>query len=72
MVHSLNQPKQVRGKLDVDATTLLYANVDAMTQRLDQMNVNTVNSNAVAAHDHPPSRYYPLWGYTAHTRARSP
>ena len=40
------QPKRVRGKLEVDALTLLSAKVDTMTQRLDRMNVNTVNSSA--------------------------
>ena len=38
------QPKQVGGKLEVDALTLLSGKVDAMTQRLDRMNVNAVNS----------------------------
>ena len=38
------QPKQVGGKLEVDAITLLSAKVDAMTKRLDQLNVNTLNS----------------------------
>ena len=41
------QPKQVGGKLEVDALTLLSTKVDAMTQRLDRMNVNAVNSNAL-------------------------
>ena len=40
------QPKRVGGKLEVDAVTLLSTKIDAMTQRLDQMNVNAVNSNA--------------------------
>ena len=39
------QPKRVRGKLEVNAITLLSAKLDAMTQRLDQMNVNAVNSS---------------------------
>ena len=30
----------------VDALTLLFAKVDAMTQRLDHINVNAVNSSA--------------------------
>jgi len=34
------QPKQVGGKLEIDALSLLSAKVDAMTQRLDRMNVN--------------------------------
>jgi len=37
----------------------------------DQVNPIEVGQ-AVIAHDHLPSRYYPLWGYTAYTRARSP
>ena len=40
------QPKRVGGKLEVDALTLLFAKLDAMTQRLDRMNVNVVNSSA--------------------------
>ena len=36
----------VGGKLEVDALTLLFAKVNAMTQRLDRMNVNAVNSSA--------------------------
>jgi len=40
------QPKRVGGKRAVDAITLLSAKVDRMTQRLDQMNVNAVNSSA--------------------------
>jgi len=40
------QPKYVRGKLEVDAFSLLSAKVDAMTQRLEHMNVNVVNSSA--------------------------
>jgi len=39
------QPKRVGGKLEVDTLTLLAAKVDAMTQRLDRMNVNVVNSS---------------------------
>ena len=35
-----SQAKRVGGKLEVDALTLLSAKVDAMTQRLDRMNVN--------------------------------
>ena len=40
------QPKWVGGKLEVDVITLLSAKVDAMSKRLDQMNVNVVNSSA--------------------------
>ena len=32
------QPRRVEGKLEVNAFTLLFAKVDAMTKRLDQMN----------------------------------
>jgi len=39
------QPKQVGGKLGVDVITLLSAKVDVMTQRLNQMNINVVNSS---------------------------
>jgi len=38
------QPKRVGGKCDIDAVTLLTAKMDAMTQKLDKLNVNTVNS----------------------------
>jgi len=40
------QPKRIGGKLEVNALTLLSTKVDAMTQRLDQMNVSVVNSSA--------------------------
>jgi len=40
------QPRRVRGKLEVNAIALLSAKIDTMTKRLDQMNVNAVNSNA--------------------------
>jgi len=30
------------------------------------------SDTTVTAPDHLPSRYCPLWGYTAHSRARSP
>ena len=40
------QPKQVGGKLEVDTITLLSAKVDAIIERLDQMNINAVNSSA--------------------------
>ena len=40
------QPKRVGGKHEVDVFTLLSAKVDAMTQRLDRMNVNAMNSSA--------------------------
>jgi len=40
------QLKRVGGKFDVDALTLLTAKMDAMTQKLDILNVSTVNSCA--------------------------
>jgi len=40
------QPKRVGGKLEFNVLTLLSAKVDAVTQRLDRMNVNAVNSSA--------------------------
>ena len=40
------QPKRVRGKYDIDALTLLTAKMDAMTQKLDKLNVHAVNSCA--------------------------
>jgi len=39
-----DQPKRVGGKFNIDALTLLTAKMDAMTQRLDRLNVNVVNS----------------------------
>jgi len=38
------QPKRVGGKYDIDALTLLTAKMDAMTQKLDKLNVHAVNS----------------------------
>ena len=40
------QAKRFGGKLEVDALTLLSAKVDTMTQSLDRINVNAVNSSA--------------------------
>ena len=40
------QPKQVGGKYDIDALTLLTAKMNAMTQKLEKLNVNAVNSCA--------------------------
>jgi len=40
-----SQPKWVAGKLEVDPLTLLFAKVNAMTQELDCMNVNAMNSS---------------------------
>ena len=40
------QSKWVGGKLEVDALTLLSTKIDAMTQRLNRMDVNAVNSSA--------------------------
>jgi len=40
------QPKWVGGKLEVDVLTFLSAKVDVMTQRLDRINANVVNSSA--------------------------
>ena len=40
------QPKRVGGKYDVDALTLLTAKMDAMTQKLNKLNDNAVNSCA--------------------------
>ena len=42
------QPRQVGGKLKVDAFTLLSSEVDAMTKRLDQLNVNAENSSVLS------------------------
>jgi len=43
------QPKLVGGKLEINTLTLLSAKVDAMSHRLDQMNVSAVNSSAPSA-----------------------
>jgi len=45
------QPKRVGGKFEIDTLTLLSTKVDAMTQRLDRLNVNSVNSNALSPYD---------------------
>jgi len=54
-----SQPKRVRVKLKLDALTLLSAKVDAMTQRLDRLNVNSASSDA------PPSSCE-ICGYVDH------
>jgi len=40
------QPKWVGGKLQVHALTLPYAKVDAITPKLERINVDAVNSSA--------------------------
>jgi len=40
------QPKRVGGKFNFDGFTLLTVEMDVMTQRLDRLNVNVVNSCA--------------------------
>jgi len=42
------QPKRVGGKYDIDALTLLTVKMDVMTQKLDKLNVNAVNSCALS------------------------
>jgi len=42
------QPRQVGGKFEVDAFSLLSAKINAMTKRLDQLNVNTINFSAAS------------------------
>ena len=46
MVTEQGQPKRVIGKPKINVLTLLFAKVDAITQRLDRMNVNALNSSA--------------------------
>jgi len=53
------QAKSIGGKFDVDALTLLTAKIDGITQRLDKLNVNAMNSCALfptcdkcGSHDH--------------------
>jgi len=44
--NELGQPTQVGGNLQVAALSMLNAKVDAMSQRLERLNVNAVNSSA--------------------------
>ena len=62
------QPKRVRCKLEVDALTLLSAKVDAMTQSLDRMNVNIVNSSVPS----PYEIYGSIKHVTLNCQVRSP
>ena len=39
------QPKGVRGKLELDAISMLSCEVDAMSQKLERLNVNSVSSS---------------------------
>jgi len=41
-----DQPKRVGGKFDVNGLTLLTTKMDVMTQKVDRLNVNAVNSCA--------------------------
>jgi len=45
-LNECGQPKRVGAKYDIDALTLLTAKMDAMTQKLDRLNANAVNSCA--------------------------
>jgi len=45
------QPRLVGGKLEVDTITFLSTKVDAMTKRLDQMNVNVVTSSVPSPYE---------------------
>jgi len=40
-----SHPKRVRGKLELDAISMLSAKVDARAQRLEQLNVNSISSS---------------------------
>ena len=40
------QPNRLRGMLEPDGVTLLFAKVDAMSQRLEHLNVNSISSKA--------------------------
>jgi len=40
-----SQPRRVGGKLEVDAISLLSAKVDAMSQKLERLNVNSISSS---------------------------
>jgi len=42
----IRQPNSVGGKLEFDAIALLSAERDAMTQRFERLNVNSVSLNA--------------------------
>ena len=37
-----SQPKRVRHKLELDAISMLYTTVDAMSQRIERFNVNSI------------------------------
>jgi len=45
------QPKRLKGKVEIDVLTLISTKVDVITQRLDRMNVNAVNSNAPSPYE---------------------
>jgi len=62
------QFRWVGGKLEVDAVTLLSAKVDAMTKRLEQMNVNVVNSSA----PYPCEIYGLIENISLHCQVRNP
>jgi len=40
-----SQPKRVGGKLELDVISMLFAKVDATSQTLERLNVNSVSSS---------------------------
>ena len=53
MTNERSQPKRVGGKLELDAISILFAKVDAMSQRLERLNINSISSST-----HSPSCKY--------------
>jgi len=43
-----SQPKRVGGKLELDTIYMLSAKVDAVSQRLERLNVNSISSSTTS------------------------
>jgi len=66
--------KKVEGKFNIDALTLLTAKMDVMTQSLDHLNVNVVNScapsppfNSCGSFDHMTLNYQVKSNFSQHS-----
>jgi len=44
------QPKHIGGKLELDVISMLSSKVDAMSQKLECLNVNSVSSSTLPYH----------------------
>jgi len=63
------QPKQVGAKLELDATSMLSSKVNAMSQKLERLNVNFVSSSTLSSSC---DMYALVYHLTVHCQVGSP